>query len=140
MSTMIGSNVTISVLVKNIGKDPENSTVIALANGLSVAQMNFTNLAAGANITITLTWATNNYAAGPYVIGGQVLGVPGEASLADNIRQSSTPVTLTPPNSGISGYLVPAIITALVVIIGIVSLLFLQTKRRKTAREPPVQS
>jgi hypothetical protein len=131
-STTVGSLVTITIVAQNLGKSPENSTVIAIAGDVSVGQKNIT-IAPGTNMTIVLTWNTAGYNTGAYMIGGKILAIPGETIYSNNLLRSATPVTLTAANTSVlqSPYFQPGIIAALVAIIGIVAILFLRQTRRK---------
>ena len=131
-SATTGSTVTITIVVKNLGSATENSTILALAGDISVANETFTNLAPGNNVTVTLTWNTSGFNPGPYSIGGQVLGVPGQTNLQNNIARMSQPVTLAAANTNIlqSPYLQPGIIATLIVLMAIMALLVLQARRK----------
>lgn len=133
-STTVGSSVSITIQVVNLGKFTENSTVVAIVNELSVAEQNIT-IAPGQNLNITLTWNTSQSSPGAYTIGGKVLGVPGETNLDNNLVTSGTAVTLTAPTSVLSSsYLLPAIVIALVIVIGVVGFLFFQARRKIPAQ------
>jgi hypothetical protein len=130
-SASVGSSLSITIVVKNLGTVPENSTIIALAGNLAVANQNFTNLLPGHNITVTLIWHTSGFDPGAYSIGGQVLGVSGETSPQNNILRSSESVTLTTSTSILqSSYLELGLIIALIVLIAVIALLVLQARRK----------
>jgi len=135
-STTVGENVSVSITVRNIGKLPENSTVLALVGDLTVGNQTFTNLQPGEKITVTITWNTSGFSAGSYTIGGQVMGVSGQTDFSQSVARYATPVTLTAANTGIfsSGYVEPAAIIAIIVVLAIVIALMLQS-RRKTSKQ-----
>jgi hypothetical protein len=130
-STTVGSTIQIAINVQNLGKVNETSTVVAIVGDLSVGQQNVT-IAPGANVTVTLKWNTNGFSPGAYMVGGKVLAVPGETILSNNLLRSPTPVTLTAANSSIfqSSYFQTALVVGLLAIIAIVTILFLQTRRK----------
>ena len=133
-SATVGSSIDISIVVVNLGRLPEDSTVLALVGELSVGNQTFTDLEPGDTRTFTIKWNTDGFTSGSYTIGGQVMGVPGQTDLAHNILRSSTPVTLNPANTGIfqSGYVEPTIIIALAAVLAIILALLFQARRRKT--------
>ena len=135
-STTVGENVSVSITVRNIGKLPENSTVLALVGDLTVGNQTFTNLQPGEKTTVTITWNTSGFSAGSYTIGGQVMGVSGQTDFSQSVARYATPVTLTAANTGIfsSGYVEPAAIIAIIVVLAIVIALMLQS-RRKTPKQ-----
>ena len=127
-STTVGSKITLTYLVQNLGRVAENATITAIAGDQSVDNTNITNLQPDQNVTVTLTWDTSTWAPGAYMIGGKILGYTTFVSTA--------PVTLAPANVSIleSPYFAPSIIVALIVIVAIISFLLLQARRKpKTA-------
>jgi hypothetical protein len=131
-STSIGSKITITVVVQNLGKVTENSTVIAIAGDENADKPQNITVAPGQNMTLTFTWDTSGWASGAYLVGGKVLGVPGETIFSNNLLRSATPVTLSPANTSLleSPYFAPSLIGALIVIIGVIGFFFLQARRR----------
>ncbi len=85
-------------------------------------------------MTLTFTWDTSGWASGAYLVGGKVLGVPGETIFSNNLLRSPTPVTLSPANTSLleSPYFAPSLIGALIVIIGVIGFFFIQARRRPT--------
>jgi hypothetical protein len=128
-SGTVGSPISISINVQNLGRATENATIIAIAGDQNVAKTNITNIAPGGNVTVTLTWDTSGWAPGAYMVGGKVLGY--------NLLRYATPVTLNAANTSVltSPYFAPSIITALIIIVGIVSFLFLQTRRKTPSQQ-----
>lgn len=135
LTATVGENISITIQVKNLGKANETSTVQAIFDQITVAQKNIT-IAPGQNINVTFTWNTNGYSPGAYMIGGKVTGVNGETNLDNNEIIYQKPVTLTGGNTNIfqSAYFVPSIIIALVAIVAIVGIFFLQARRKKPAQ------
>ena len=135
-SIIVGSNVDITITVLNLGTVPEDSTIIALSGMLDVGEANFTNLAPGKNVTVTIVWKTSGFAAGPYTVGGQVLPVKGQTNTQNSIVRQATPVTLTEANTSVlqSPYIIPAIIAVLVALIAIIGFIFLQSRRKRPAQ------
>jgi hypothetical protein len=133
LSATVGSSLNISITIMNIGKLPENVTVVALVDDLSVGNQTIMNFAAGANETVTIPWNTSQFNAGTYTIGGQVLGVPGQTDFKQSILRYSTPVTLTTANNSVlqSGYIEPAIIIALVALLAVILVLMFRSRRKK---------
>jgi len=134
-SVTIGQDVTISILVRNIGKLPENATVIAIVADQDVGAKNVT-LSPGQNVTVTITWHTSGFGAGAYMIGGKVPGVSGESILSNNLLRSATPVTLNAANTSIlsNPYTIPAIVIAAIILVaGGLALFFLPRRKTQSA-------
>jgi hypothetical protein len=132
LTATVGTSIAITIQVKNLGKANETSIVQAIAGDLTVAQQNIT-IAPGQNINVTLTWNTNGYSPGAYMIGGKVLAVKGETNFDNNLWRYATPVTLTSSNTSLlqNPYFEPSIIIALVAIVAIIAALLLQARRKK---------
>jgi uncharacterized membrane protein len=130
-SANIGSKIDITIEVANLGKANENSTVLALAQGLMVGQKNIT-LTPGQNINVTITWDTTGFNPGAYIITGQVQAVPGEGNKDNNLKSYATPVSLNPANTSVlqSPYFEPSIIAAIVAVVAIVAIFFVQSRRK----------
>jgi len=134
-SVTIGQDVTISILVRNIGKLPENATVIAIVADQDVGAKNVT-LSPGQNVTVTITWHTSGFGAGAYMIGGKVPGVSGESILSNNLLRSATPVTLNAANTSVlsNPYTIPAIVIAAIILVaGGLALFFLPRRKTQSA-------
>lgn len=123
-STTVGTSISIAILVQNLGRATENATVVAIAGDQNVAKTNITNIAPGQNVTVTLSWDTSGWTAGAYMVGAKVLGY--------NLLRYAMPVTLAAASTSPlqSPYFAPSVIGALIVIVGIISFLLLQTRRR----------
>jgi hypothetical protein len=134
-SATIGSDVTITIIVQNLGKIAENATIQAIVGDQTIGVKNAT-ITPGGNVTVTITWHTTGYSPGAYMIGGKVLGVPGETILSNNLLRSATPVTLNVTNTSIlqSPYTIAivAIASILVVAAGL-ALYFLSRRKIKSA-------
>jgi hypothetical protein len=128
-SGTVGSSISMTIVVQNIGRATENATVIAIAGDQNVAKTNITNIAPGQNVTVTLNWDTSGWTPGAYMVGAKVLGY--------NLLRNATPVTLNAANTSVltSPYFAPSIIAALIVIVAIVSFLFLQTRRKTPSQQ-----
>jgi plastocyanin len=81
----IGKPVNITVVVENEGDVPETFNVTAYYNTTAIDTQPVTNLAAGANETLTFTWDTAGVAAGNYTIMAEASTVPGEINTASNV-------------------------------------------------------
>jgi len=141
-STTVGSPVTITIVVQNLGKVTENSTVVAIAGDQNADKPQNITIAPGQNVTITFTWDTSGWASGAYLVGGKVLGVQGETILSNNLLRSATPVTLSSANTSVltSPYFAPSLVGVLIVIIGIIGFLFLEARRKtRSEKAVPVQ-
>lgn len=130
-SVTIGTDVTIAILVRNVGKLAENATVLAIVGDQDVGSKNVT-LSPGQNVTVTITWHTSGYSSGAYMIGGKVPGVPGESILSNNLLRSATPVTLNAANTSVfsNPYTVPAIVVAALILVAAGLALFLLPRRK----------
>jgi len=134
-SVTVGQDVTITILVRNIGKLAENTTVIAIVADQDVGAKNVT-LSPGQNVTVTITWHTSGFGAGAYMIGGKVPGVSGESILSNNLLRSATPVTLNAANTSIlsNPYTIPAIVIAAIILVaGGLALFFLPRRKTQSA-------
>jgi hypothetical protein len=123
-SATVGSDVTITVVVQNLGKVPDNATIIAIIGDQNIGVKNAT-IAVGGNITETFTWHTGTYNPGAYMVGGKVLGF--------NLLRSATPVTLNASNTSVftSPYTIPAIVIAAIIIVVAALAFFYVLPRRK---------
>jgi hypothetical protein len=137
-SATIGSKIDITIEVANLGKVNETSTVLALAQGITVGQKNVTALAPGMNMNYTITWDTTGFSPGAYIITGQVVAVSGEGNKDNNFKSFLTPVTLNSANTSLlqSPYLAPSIIAAIIVIVAIVAFVVIQSRRKTPASAP----
>ena len=122
-SQTAGSDVTITVVVQNLGRVSENATIVALVGDQTVGTKNVT-IAVGANVTETFTWHTAGFNPGAYMVGAKALGF--------DLSRSATPVTLNAANNSLltSPYTIPAIVIAAIIIIA-VGLAFYFLPRRK---------
>jgi uncharacterized repeat protein (TIGR01451 family) len=97
-----GETVTIQVVVENQGTEPESFTVTCHYDSSDVGPaQTVTNLASGAQETLTFLWNTVGVVPGPYYISAVASTVPGEKDTDDNACTSTTMVTiLAPPTPG----------------------------------------
>jgi len=131
----ISQDVTITIVVRNVGKLAENATVVAIVGDQNIGLKNVT-LSPGQNVTVTITWHTAGYSPGAYMIGGKVPGVPGESILSNNLLRSPTPVTLSPANTSIfsNPYTVPAIAIATLILVAVgLAIFFLPRRKTQSA-------
>jgi hypothetical protein len=122
--TTVGTDVTITVLVQNLGKVSENATIVAIVGDQTIGTTNAT-IAVGGNVTETFVWHTASYNPGAYMVGGKVIGY-------DTLR-SATPVTLNAANTSIlsNPYTLPAIvIAAIIIVIAALAIFYLIPKRK----------
>jgi len=134
-SVTISQDVTITIVVRNVGKLAENATVVAIVGDQNIGLKNVT-LSPGQNVTVTITWHTAGYSPGAYMIGGKVPGVPGESILSNNLLRSPTPVTLNPANTSIfsNPYTVPAIAIATLILVAVgLAIFFLPRRKTQSA-------
>ena len=134
-SVTISQDVTITIVVRNVGKLAENATVVAIVGDQNIGSKNVT-LSPGQNVTVTITWHTAGYNPGAYMIGGKVPGVPGESILSNNLLRSPTPVTLNAANTSIfsNPYTVPAIAIATLILVAVgLAIFFLPRRKTQSA-------
>jgi len=134
-SVTISQDVTITIVVRNVGKLAENATVVAIVGDQNIGLKNVT-LSPGQNVTVTITWHTAGYSPGAYMIGGKIPGVPGESILSNNLLRSPTPVTLNPANTSIfsNPYTVPAIAIATLILVAVgLAIFFLPRRKTQSA-------
>jgi glucuronoarabinoxylan endo-1,4-beta-xylanase len=79
----VGENVAITVVVKNNGTAAETFNVTAYYNTIAIGMQTVTNLAAGANTTLTFIWDTKGVAVGSYTIKADA-PLTGDISPGDN--------------------------------------------------------
>jgi len=122
-SATVGADITITIVVQNLGRLSENATIIAIVGDQNVGTKNAT-IAPGANVTETFTWHTSSFNPGAYMVGGKVLGY--------NVQRSATPITLNAANTSPfnSQYTIPAIAIAAIIVIA-AGLIFYFLPRRK---------
>jgi hypothetical protein len=123
-STTVGSDVTITILVQNLGRVPENATIVGIVGDQTIGTKNAT-IAVGGNVTETFVWHTTSYNPGAYMVGGKVIGY-------DTLR-SATPVTLNAANTSIlaNPYTLPAIIIAAIILVLAALAIFYFVPKRK---------
>jgi len=124
-----GESVSVTVVAKNKGAVPETFDVKAWANYTLIGMETLSNLAPGANETLTFNWDTKDVAEGLYTIKAEATIVPEEIDTTDNEYVDGTikvtqlgqtwPITLI------------AVALAVVVFIGIV--VFFYTRRRRSS-------
>jgi len=90
-----GENVTIAVVVKNEGTEPETFTVSCYYNDTLLETKTVTNLQPNAQTTLSFLWNTSSVQPGTYYINTQASTVLGEKDTSDNACLSSNTVTVT---------------------------------------------
>jgi len=80
----VGKTLNIEVSVRNEGTTSENFSVTPLWEGLVIGSQTVTNLAPGAETTLTFNWPITGVAHGYYTVKAVASKVPGESDLADN--------------------------------------------------------
>lgn len=93
-----GENVTIAVVVKNEGTEPETFTVSCYYNETLLETKTVTNLQPNTQTTLSFLWNTSSAQPGTYFINTQASTVPGEKDTSDNACRSSNIVTVTLPS------------------------------------------
>jgi hypothetical protein len=131
---VVGTDVTITVQIVNLGLVSENSTVVAIVGEQTIAQKNVT-LAPGQNMNVTFTWKTSGFEPKAYMIGGKILAVSGETNTGNNEYRQATPVTLTSANTNAftSGVVLPLVAIAAVIAAGAMGTFFYILPRRRIA-------
>jgi uncharacterized repeat protein (TIGR01451 family) len=89
-----GEIVTIEVVVKNEGTEPENFTVSCYYNDTLLEIKTVTNLEPNMTLTLNFVWNTTGEAPGIYYINTQSSPVPGEKDTDDNACLSVNMVTI----------------------------------------------
>jgi uncharacterized repeat protein (TIGR01451 family) len=97
-----GDTVTIQVVVKNQGTEPESFTVTCHYDSSDIPPaQTVTDLAAGAQTTLTFIWNTAGVPPATYYISAVASTVPGEKDTSNNACTSTTTViVLAPPAPG----------------------------------------
>jgi len=93
-SVIVGASISINITVNNLGTEQETFNVILYYDGNNIGVETMTNLASGADKTLTFIWDTLGVPAGIYTIKAVVPPVPEETDTTDNIFTDVT-VTLT---------------------------------------------
>lgn len=93
-----GEDVTIAVVVKNEGTEPETFTVSCYYNETLLETKTVTNLQPNTQTTLSFLWNTSSAQPGTYFINTQASTVPGEKDTSDNACRSSNIVTVTLPS------------------------------------------
>jgi len=78
-----GSTVNITVVASNEGTETEAFNVTVYAN-TTVIQTTIVTLASKNSVTVTITWDTDGFAEGDYIISAYAWPVSGESDTADN--------------------------------------------------------
>jgi hypothetical protein len=133
-STTVGSKININIQIENLGKLPENATIVAIVGDLTIGTNTTRNLGAGQNYTTTIVWDTSGWSAGSYTVGAKVLAVNGQTNTTYSTLRFATPVVLAAVNTSpfSSAYTIPLIIVAVIIIIVVATLLFLLPRRKPT--------
>lgn len=92
-----GESVTIAVVVKNEGTEPETFTVSCYYNETLLETKTVTNLQPNTQTTLSFLWNTLSAQPGTYFINTQASTVLGEKDTSDNACRSSNIVTVTLP-------------------------------------------
>ncbi|MGC9345568.1 MAG: CARDB domain-containing protein, partial [Candidatus Bathyarchaeales archaeon] len=92
-----GEVVTIAVVVKNEGTEPETFTVSCYYNDTLLETKTVTNLEPSTTLTLEFLWDTTGVPAGEYFINAAASTVLGEKDTDDNACLSTISVTVTLP-------------------------------------------
>jgi parallel beta-helix repeat protein len=125
----IGESVTITVVVKNNGSYTESFNVTAYANTTAIGMQTVTNLAAGANQTLTFTWDTKGVAAGSYTIKADA-PLAGDISPGDNEYIDGQVKLETPTVSWLWLWIVIGVVIVIIIVAAVAYML----TRRKPAQ------
>lgn len=90
-----GETITIEVIVKNEGTEPETFNVSCYYNETLLETKTVTNLQPNTTSTLSFLWNTAGVTLGLYYINTAASTVPGEKDTSDNACRSSTSVTVT---------------------------------------------
>ncbi|MDH5482888.1 MAG: PKD domain-containing protein [Candidatus Bathyarchaeota archaeon] len=91
-----GEIVTISVVVKNEGTEPETFTVSCYYNDTLLETKTITNLPSSTTQTLSFLWNTSEVPPATYFINTQASVIPGEKDTSDNACRSTNLVTVNP--------------------------------------------
>jgi len=92
-----GKTVTIEVVVKNEGTEPETFTVTCYYNETLFETKTVTNLEPNTTMTLNFVWNTTGVPIGTYFINTAASTVPGEKDTDDNACRSTTSIMVTAP-------------------------------------------
>jgi len=80
----VGKTLNVGASVRNTGTSSENFNVSVICEGLAIGKQVVTNLAPGAERTLTFNWVIKGVAHGTYRVKVVASTVPGESNIADN--------------------------------------------------------
>jgi CARDB/Cohesin domain len=90
--------VKVNVTIANIGSSIESFDIIFYANTTAVDTTSVSNLAVGAQTTVSFRWNITGWTHGNYTISGYAVPVSGETSIADNTLVSGIIRVVIPGN------------------------------------------
>lgn len=90
-----GGIVTVQVVVKNEGTEPESFTVSVYINESLLETKPVTNLQPNTTTTVSFFWNTSNVDPGTYYANTEASTVPGEKDTSDNACRSVSLITVT---------------------------------------------
>ena len=127
----VGRNVTITVVVVNLGTELENFNVTVFCNATRIETQTLTAFGYGQRKSLKFIWNTAGVALGSYIVSAEATTVSGEENLDDNYYIQLSMVRVLPPLvEEISTELY--ILTAVpIVFIGVAVLFYLRTRKKR---------
>jgi len=130
----VGENVTITVIVKNNSSVAETFNVTTYCDTARIDTQTITDLAAGANKTLTFAWDTTGVDAGGYTIRAAAT-LSGDTNTANNALNANETVTVkgvSPPTMPWMwlGIGVAMAVVAVVIIITIIVAAYMLTRKK----------
>jgi hypothetical protein len=131
-----GSDVSLSVLVKNNGNTTESFNLTAYYDSVIINVMFVEDLDFGTQRTLVFNWNTNKVPRGNYTISAHAEPVPGETNTTNNTFTYGTISIVAPPTS----YVIPdwfnlALLLLLVLLIVLLILWFVVRRKKKKNEE-----
>lgn len=127
----VGRNVTITVVVVNLGTELENFNVTVFCNATRLETQTLTGVGYGQRKSLRFIWNTDGFALGSYIVSAEATSVSGEENLDDNYFIQSSIVRVIPPLvEEISTELY--ILTAVpIVFVGVAMLFYLRARKKR---------
>jgi len=126
----VGTNITISVDVRNEGTELKNVTVTAYYDGNEIDTLNIPDFDYGESTVLEFTWDTTGVAIGEYTISAEATVVEGEEDTADNTFTKVGKVNVIPVEEAPFPTELLILIIIPVVIIGATTVFYLRRRKR----------
>jgi hypothetical protein len=129
---VVGGDVSVDVVVKNNGGGVEAFNVTAYFDDVEIDTFLVEALGSGGELTVTLVWDTGGVAPGNYVIKAQVIPVPGETAIEDNMLVDGVVKVKSPfPTTLVPDWIIAALISLLLFLLFFLILTLLKRRRKK---------